>query len=159
MEFGGPWGGWGGGRLASVTEKVLLRRSKFSRVSKWGTGEMNGGLLFTLAHPPDPLVLDSEPRLETDHDVVHHNDNGEDRDRGGLMRAVGKPPSEEQQGDAGMSPKAADRFRARSLARLQSKLPEGWSISLDPDSQRPFYVNEINGDSQWEKPTVPAAAV
>lgn len=138
-------------------------------MTKWGTGEMNGGLLFTMAHPPDPIEeQEQEPAVRTDFsspdDQIQHNDSGEDRDRGGLMRAVGKPPEQGQDSAAGegnadgVSPKAADRFRARSLARLQSKLPEGWSVSIDPDSQRPFYVNSISGDSQWEKPTVPASA-
>jgi len=208
VEFGGPWGGWGGGRLQSVSEKVLLRRPKLSKVKNWGTGEMNGGLLFAMAHEPQALLeqdnsgsaggggggggfytqntqdgqnngnwsggeyvnnngsggLSGEDmKQETQHDRNSDLTNSDEaRDDVGPLRIL-KPVASESDlssdgSDSAASPSsaAAERFRARSLARLQSKLPEGWTASIDPDSQRPFFVNGLTGDSQWEAPTTPA---
>ena len=37
-------------------------------------------------------------------------------------------------------------------------LPEGWSEEFDSVSMRKYYVNNLSGTSQWEKPTTPAVS-
>jgi hypothetical protein len=38
---------------------------------------------------------------------------------------------------------------------LKNRLPDGWTIYIDPGSGNPYYYNETTGSTQWELPTRP----
>ena len=38
-------------------------------------------------------------------------------------------------------------------------LPEGWIEAIDPNTNGPYYVNRLTGQSQWDQPTQPAVSL
>lgn len=44
---------------------------------------------------------------------------------------------------------------APMMEPVAPQLPTGWMQLIDPSSQRPYYVNQATGVSQWEPPFVP----
>ena len=56
------------------------------------------------------------------------------------------------------APQAAPAPQAPSGPQTPS-LPPGWRIKYDPDSGRPYYVNDVTQETQWELPTAPAEPV
>jgi len=168
VEFGG-WAGRGGRR-----EELLLRRPKLSKVSGWGSGAMNGGLLFTLALPPHGFGGDAAAHPMGAGDGGGGgggggSGSGGDHGNGGASRqptaaqeaggSIETRAGPESSGAAAVDRRAeerSERMKQRSLQRVAASvsvgLPAGWSAALDPATRRPFFVNAATGESTWESP-------